>query len=68
MERVDFRPYDRSQLTEIVTCRLRTASSSLGMEAEDLIVPDAIKLAAMKVSGISGDARRVLDLCRFVPT
>ncbi|KAF8336554.1 P-loop containing nucleoside triphosphate hydrolase protein [Cantharellus anzutake] len=64
MERVDFKAYDRPQLIEIVTCRLRCASSSLEMEPEDIVVPDAIKLAAMKVSGISGDARRVLDICR----
>ena len=27
---------------------------------------DAVKFAAMKVSSISGDARRVLDICRCV--
>lgn len=31
-----------------------------------VIAPDAIKLAAMTVSRITGDARRVLDICRFV--
>jgi hypothetical protein len=29
---------------------------------------DAVKFAAMKVSSISGDARRVLDICRYVPS
>jgi len=29
-----------------------------------VIAPDAIKLAAMTVSRITGDARRVLDICR----
>jgi Cdc6-like AAA superfamily ATPase len=27
---------------------------------------DAIKLTSKKVSSISGDARRILDICRFV--
>ena len=30
-----------------------------------IIAADAIKLAAMTVSRITGDARRVLDICRF---
>jgi Cdc6-like AAA superfamily ATPase len=32
----------------------------------DVIAPDGIKFACMKVSSISGDARRVLDVCRYV--
>jgi origin recognition complex subunit 1 len=33
---------------------------------KDVIHVDGIKFAAMKVSSISGDARRVLDICRFL--
>lgn len=66
MERVDFRPYVRDQLIKIVDSRLETAMQGLDGEPSDVIEPDAIKLAAMKVSSISGDARRVLDICRYV--
>ena len=31
-----------------------------------VIAPDAITLTAMTVSRITGDARRVLDICRFI--
>lgn len=67
MIRVNFQPYSRAQLEEIVKTRL--ASAMEGMENEkvqDVIAPDGIKLAAMKVASISGDARRVLDVCRYV--
>ena len=37
----------------------------LGRSAE-VLSGDAVKFAAMKVSSISGDARRVLDICRCV--
>ena len=48
------------------------ASAQEGMDGDKkkpsqvIIAPDAIKLAAMTVSRITGDARRVLDICRFV--
>lgn len=64
MERVDFRPYVRDQLIKIVQSRLETATEGLDCEPNDVIDPDAVRLAAMKVSSISGDARRVLDICR----
>ena len=31
-----------------------------------MLSKDTVKFAAMKVSRISGDARRVLDICRYV--
>ena len=64
MDRVDFRPYVRDQLIKIVQSRLETATEGLACEPLDVIDPDAVRLAAMKVSSISGDARRVLDICR----
>lgn len=68
MIRINFQPYTTPQLEKIVNTRLQSAK--LGLEGKDkekdVIDPDGIKFAAMKVSSISGDARRVLDICRFV--
>ncbi|KDQ24298.1 hypothetical protein PLEOSDRAFT_62188 [Pleurotus ostreatus PC15] len=65
MVRINFTPYDKLQLSEIVNARLaaaRLASNDGGDKDGDKTVevmkPDAIKYAAMKVSSISGDARR----------
>ncbi|KZP17716.1 P-loop containing nucleoside triphosphate hydrolase protein [Athelia psychrophila] len=66
MIRINFQPYTTPQLERIVHARLQSAKD--GLEGEDrqrtVIAPDGIKFAAMKVSSISGDARRVLDICR----
>jgi origin recognition complex subunit 1 len=69
MVRINFQPYNTLQLETIVRSRLTSAKESLEDEGEnsrDVIAPDAIKFAAMKVASISGDARRVLDICRCV--
>ncbi|KAG7451431.1 P-loop containing nucleoside triphosphate hydrolase protein [Guyanagaster necrorhizus] len=66
MVRINFKPYKVAQLTEIVNARLESAKKSLGDETPDVINKDGIKFAAMKVSAISGDARRVLDICRYI--
>ncbi|RXW21306.1 hypothetical protein EST38_g4564 [Candolleomyces aberdarensis] len=69
MTRINFEPYKKEQLAEIVAARLTTAKESLekeGVESREVIKMDAVKLAAMKISSISGDARRVLDVCRRV--
>lgn len=65
MERVDFRPYTRDQLVAIVQSRLKTAMEGLD-NANPVMDADAIRLACARVAGISGDARRVLDVCRYV--
>ena len=67
MVRINFQPYTREQLEKIVEARLVSAKE--GLEVPDgaskvIIAPDAVKLAAMTVSRITGDARRVLDICR----
>ncbi|KAF8972307.1 hypothetical protein BDZ97DRAFT_1784119 [Flammula alnicola] len=67
MIRINFQPYTREQLEKIVEARL--ASVKEGLEDEEggsqvVIAPDAIKFASMTVSRITGDARRVLDICR----
>ncbi|KAI1786444.1 P-loop containing nucleoside triphosphate hydrolase protein [Ganoderma leucocontextum] len=67
MVRINFQPYTTPQLEAIVKARLlaaRTAHPPLPTSAPDVIAPDALKFAAMKVASISGDARRVLDVCR----
>ena len=66
MVRINFQPYTTPQLEQIVRSRLASAKAGLAENAPNVIAPDGIKFAAMKVSSISGDARRVLDICRFV--
>ncbi|KAL6301181.1 P-loop containing nucleoside triphosphate hydrolase protein [Sparassis latifolia] len=63
MIRINFQPYTTPQLEKIVQARLHSAKEGLS-DTRDVIVPDGVKFAAMKVSSISGDARRVLDICR----
>jgi Cdc6-like AAA superfamily ATPase len=64
-ERVIFSPYNVDQLRAIVNSRLEMATTGFG-KPEDVMVPDAITLAAKRVAAISGDARRMLDICRYV--
>ncbi|KAL7278893.1 hypothetical protein ACG7TL_006724 [Trametes sanguinea] len=64
MVRINFQPYTTPQLEQIVRARLASAKLGLPADTPDVIAPDALKFAAMKVSSISGDARRVLDICR----
>ena len=66
MIRINFQPYTTAQLEKIVQARLECARTGMGEAARDVVGPDAIKFASMKVSSISGDARRVLDICRSV--
>jgi len=65
MIRINFQPYTTQQLEKIVHARLRDAKEGLD-NPPDVIHADGIKFAAMKVSSISGDARRALDICRYV--
>ncbi|KIK57659.1 hypothetical protein GYMLUDRAFT_86567 [Collybiopsis luxurians FD-317 M1] len=65
MQRINFEPYKTKQLEEIVKARLDSANDSLpSSKAMELLTPDAVKFIAMKISSISGDARRTLDVCR----
>jgi origin recognition complex subunit 1 len=65
MTRINFQPYEHGQLQEIVLSRLATANEGLEPdEIQEVLSKDAIKLAAMRISSITGDARRVLDVCR----
>ncbi|KAI0918037.1 hypothetical protein AcW1_007017 [Taiwanofungus camphoratus] len=64
MIRINFQPYTTAQLERIVHSRLLSAREGLPASTPEVIAHDGIKFAAMKVSSISGDARRVLDICR----
>ncbi|KAK7460371.1 Origin recognition complex, subunit 1 [Stygiomarasmius scandens] len=65
MIRKNFLPYKTPQLEEIVTTRLKSVKESLSdNQQKDVVAPDGIRFAAMKIASISGDARRMLDVCR----
>ncbi|KAM9490986.1 cell division control protein 6 homolog [Salvelinus alpinus] len=53
-----FPPYSRQELAAIVQDRLTRVSG------EGLIDASAVQFCARKVSAVSGDARKVLDICR----
>eukprot|EP00940_MAST-03C_sp_MAST-3C-sp2_P002023 g2023.t1 len=55
LQRIVFKPYSRQQIQEIVTARLK------GLAA---FREEAIEMCARKVSSISGDVRRALQICR----
>ncbi|KAK3284592.1 origin recognition complex subunit Orc1 [Cymbomonas tetramitiformis] len=55
LHRQSFQPYTFKQLDTIITSRL---------EGCNAFMPAAIEFAARKVAAVSGDVRRVLELCR----
>jgi Cdc6-like AAA superfamily ATPase len=55
LTRINFQPYKYDQLYQIVQSRL---------EGIDAFAKEAVEFAARKVSAVSGDARRALDICR----
>lgn len=57
LTRIAFPAYTRAQLREIITSRLSNVDS---IDVEDA----AIDYACLRVSRVSGDARRALDICR----
>lgn len=57
-----FQPYDKPALVEIVQSRLIPHPDS--QEDHKILSAEAIELAAAKMAGTNGDARRVLDACR----
>jgi Cdc6-like AAA superfamily ATPase len=52
---INFQPYTHQQLYQIVESRL---------DGIDAFEKEAVEFAARKVSAVSGDARRALDICR----
>ncbi|KAJ9097670.1 hypothetical protein QFC21_004707 [Naganishia friedmannii] len=57
-----FQPYDKPSLVEIVQSRLIPHPDS--DDEYKVLSKEAIELAAAKMAGTNGDARRVLDACR----
>lgn len=55
LTRINFQPYKYDQLYQIVQSRL---------EGINAFAKEAVEFAARKVSAVSGDARRALDICR----
>ncbi|PVU99966.1 hypothetical protein BB559_000210 [Furculomyces boomerangus] len=55
LKRINFSPYTHEQLAQIVMSRIGESS---------VFDPDAVQLCARKISAVSGDARRALDVCR----
>lgn len=66
MTRINFQPYTWQQLQSIVEARIASAKEGQPKDASQVLSEEAIKFAAKKVSSVSGDARRVLDICRSV--
>ncbi|KAJ7497064.1 P-loop containing nucleoside triphosphate hydrolase protein [Mycena latifolia] len=64
MTRINFQPYTAQQLQAIVEARLASATHGQPTDAQTVLAPDALRLTSMKVSSVSGDARRILDICR----
>ncbi|CED85291.1 Origin recognition complex, subunit 1, and related proteins [Phaffia rhodozyma] len=69
MERINFPPYTRDQLVEIVQSRMIPHPDlEIRKKAKELdhqvIEKEALILAAAKTTGVTGDARRMLDVCR----
>ncbi|KAJ1024118.1 hypothetical protein NDA16_002957 [Ustilago loliicola] len=71
MTRITFMPYTDRQLVEIVKSRLGISDQQEnGEEAgttsgcKDVLSLDAITYVSKRVSNVSGDARRMLDVCR----
>ncbi|KZV98869.1 P-loop containing nucleoside triphosphate hydrolase protein [Exidia glandulosa HHB12029] len=63
MQRINFKPYTWQQLQEIVDSRVASAAQK-GKPPPKILSKDAIAVAARRVASVSGDARRVLDICR----
>ena len=57
LTRITFPGYTHTQLMKIIQSRLE----GLG---QVVVEPDAVQFASRKVAAVSGDARRVLDICR----
>jgi origin recognition complex subunit 1 len=66
MVRINFKPYTQEQLVEIVQSRLQRAASSLPLSCPRFRSSNRtpVKYASARISRVTGDARRVLDICR----
>jgi origin recognition complex subunit 1 len=57
LTRITFPGYTHDQLMKIIQSRLEGIPGNI-------VDPDAVQFASRKVAAVSGDARRVLDICR----
>ena len=64
MTRIPFMPYTDRQLLEIVHMRLGDDTTAATRGCAAVFSPDALVFAAKRVANVSGDARRMLDVCR----
>ncbi|KAG8960000.1 Origin recognition complex, subunit 1 [Tulasnella sp. 408] len=64
MEKIQFHPYSREQLMDIVNSRLQASREGLAGVDANVIHEDAVKYASARVAAVNGDARRVLDMAR----
>ncbi|KAG8963633.1 Origin recognition complex, subunit 1 [Tulasnella sp. 425] len=64
MEKIQFHPYSREQLMDIVNSRLQASREGLAGVDANVIHEDAVKYASARVAAVNGDARRVLDIAR----
>ncbi|KAJ7196826.1 P-loop containing nucleoside triphosphate hydrolase protein [Mycena pura] len=64
MTRINFPPYTAAQLQAIVEARVASAREGQPESTPEVLDSDAIKLASKRTSNTSGDARRILDICR----
>ncbi|KAF7305918.1 Origin recognition complex subunit 1 [Mycena chlorophos] len=64
MTRINFAPYTAEQLQAIVEARVAGARVGLADNSPVVLDADAIKLTSKRISATSGDARRILDICR----
>lgn len=71
MTRIPFMPYTDRQLLDIVRARLdideqgtRVGTSAATQGCEHVFRVDALMFASKRVANVSGDARRMLDVCR----
>lgn len=58
---LSFSAYNREEINAIISSRLKSAS---GDRQEPIIKPLAVKFLAGKISALSGDIRKALDVCR----
>ncbi|PAA69398.1 hypothetical protein BOX15_Mlig012976g3, partial [Macrostomum lignano] len=59
LRQLSFSPYTRADLLAIVTARFAAAPAALAAETTD-----AVRLAAGRIAASTGDARRLLEVCR----
>ncbi|MCO5566025.1 hypothetical protein L7F22_019700 [Adiantum nelumboides] len=75
MTRITFKPYNDRELVQIVHARLGIQTeeqqqqqqqllSSFTQGCQNVFAPEALVYLAKRVSNVSGDARRMLDVCR----